>query len=67
MDWYSLLAIAVALATDAFAVAIATGVALQVITRRHLFRLSFHFGIFQSGMFAAGLCVGTMAERLVAA
>ncbi len=66
-NWYGLLAIAVALAMDAFAVAIATGLTLRILTRRHLFRLAFHFGIFQSGMFAAGLFLGSAVEALVAA
>ncbi len=42
MGWFSLLALAVALAMDAFAVAIVTALALNIITKRHLFRLSFH-------------------------
>jgi putative Mn2+ efflux pump MntP len=48
MDWFSHLAIACALAMDAFAVAIVTGLTLDQLTRRHVFRLAFHFGILLS-------------------
>src|ERR1035437_5810686 len=54
MSWFGLLAIAVALALDAFAVAVVAGLSLKVLTKRHLFRLSFHFGLFQALMLAAG-------------
>ncbi len=67
MSWLGLLAIAVALAMDAFAVAIVAGLTLPVLTRRHLFRLSFHFGLFQAGMLAAGWFVGSAIRSLVAA
>ncbi len=43
-----------ALATDAFAVAASVAVSLPQWTARHTFRLSWHFGIFQAGMFLAG-------------
>ncbi len=66
MNWFSLIAIAVALSMDAFAVAIVTGIALQTLTRRHLFRLGFHFGLFQAGMFAAGWYLGSAIERFIA-
>jgi manganese efflux pump family protein len=67
MGWYSIVAIAVALAMDAFAVAIVSGLTLQTLTHRHLFRLAFHFGLFQSGMFVAGWYVGSAARTLIAA
>lgn len=66
MNWLNLLAIAVALAMDAFAVAIVTGITLQTLTRRHLFRLAFHFGLFQAGMFAGGWFLGTAIQRVIA-
>ncbi len=65
MGWFSLLALAVALAMDAFAVAVVTALALSVITRRHLFRLSFHFGLFQALMLIAGWLVGSAASGYV--
>lgn len=50
MPFVEILAMAIALAMDAFAVAIASGVALKVVTRRHTFRLAWHFGLFQAVM-----------------
>ena len=50
MPFLEILAIAVALAMDAFAVAIASGVALKTVTARQTFRLSWHFGLFQAFM-----------------
>jgi manganese efflux pump family protein len=67
MSWFSLLAIAVALAMDAFAVAIVTGLTLKALTNRHLFRLAFHFGLFQAGMFAAGWYLGSAIQSFIAA
>ncbi|MFB3918285.1 MAG: manganese efflux pump MntP family protein [Terriglobales bacterium] len=67
MSAFSMFAIAVALAMDAFAVAIVTGLTLSALTNRHLFRLSFHFGLFQAGMFAAGWYFGRAIQSLVAA
>lgn len=67
MSWFDLLAIAVALAMDAFAVAIVTGLTLRALTNRHLFRLAFHFGIFQAGMLAAGWYAGSAMHSLIAA
>ncbi len=67
MNHLSLLAIAVALAMDAFAVAIVTGITVQVLTRRHLFRLGFHFGLFQAMMFAAGWFFGSLIQRYLSA
>ncbi len=57
MSAWSLLAIALALAMDAFAVAVVTGLA-QPLTRRRVFRLSFHFGLFQALMPALGWAAG---------
>ena len=50
MDLINIFAIAVALAMDAFAVAIATGVTLKTVSPRQSFRLSWHFGLFQALM-----------------
>lgn len=63
MGWFALLSLAVALAMDAFAVAVVTGVTLKVITKRHLFRLGFHFGLFQSLMVAIGWFLGHAVQR----
>lgn len=66
MSWLSLLGIAVALAVDAFAVAVAAGLSLKVLTKRRLFRLSFHFGLFQAMMLAIGWLFGKALFALVA-
>jgi putative Mn2+ efflux pump MntP len=50
MDLFRLLLIALGLAMDAFAVAIGVSVALRGVTRRQLFRLGWHFGLFQALM-----------------
>jgi manganese efflux pump family protein len=59
-------AIAVALAMDAFAVAVATGVTLRCVSIRQYFRLAWHFGLFQALMpiigWVAGLTVRSAIE-----
>lgn len=67
MDWITLLGIAVALAMDAFAVALGTGMALERLTGRHLFRLGFHFGLFQALMPVIGWLAGLTVQRWIAA
>jgi len=59
------LGIAVALAMDAFAVAIATGVNLQQVSVRQTFRLSWHFGLFQALMPLIGWVLGASIENYV--
>jgi len=66
MEIYALLGIAVALAMDAFAVALSAGVVLPVLTGRHLFRLSFHFGLFQGLMPIIGWLIGARIYHYVA-
>ena len=58
MDGLTLAGIAVALAMDAFAVALATGLTLPELTGRHLFRFGFHFGLFQAMMPILGWLAG---------
>jgi putative Mn2+ efflux pump MntP len=65
MGWISLLGISLALALDAFAVATVTGIALEKTTHRHLFRLSFHFGLFQALMLGGGWYLGIAVQRLI--
>jgi len=67
MSWLTLLGIAVALAMDAFAVAIVAGAALDPLTRRHIFRLAFHFGLFQALMPVIGWLAGIALYHTVAA
>ena len=66
MGGLSLLALAVALAMDAFAVAIVTGLNVKPLTKRHVFRLAFHFGLFQALMPALGWAAGSAVSRLMA-
>jgi len=67
MDWLTILGIALALAMDAFAVALAAGAVINPITRRHLFRLGFHFGLFQALMPVAGWLVGMTVQKWISA
>jgi len=55
------LGLAVALAMDAFAVAIVTALSLQPVTARQRFRLGFHFGLFQGLMLLLGWLFGSAA------
>ncbi|MBU2547568.1 MAG: manganese efflux pump MntP family protein [Proteobacteria bacterium] len=54
-----LIGIAVALAMDAFAVALASGVSLGRVDARQTFRLAWHFGLFQALMPILGWLGGT--------
>lgn len=58
MHLTELLIIAVALAMDAFAVSIATGVCLKQVSTRQTMRLAWHFGFFQGGMPVLGWFLG---------
>ena len=58
MEFLKILAIAIALAMDAFAVSIATGVNLKNVNSRQMFRLSWHFGLFQALMPIIGWSAG---------
>lgn len=67
MDTVTLLGIAVALAMDAFAVALATGLTLPVMSGRHMFRLGFHFGLFQALMPVIGWLAGLTIQGWISA
>lgn len=67
MQSFTLLGIAVALAMDAFAVAVATGVGLHKVGLRQTFRLSWHFGLFQALMPVLGWYLGASIHTYVAA
>ncbi len=58
---------AVGLATDCFAVSLGIGTTRYIKGPRPLFRLSFHFGLFQAVMPVLGWLVGTQIVHLVAA
>lgn len=67
MQLYTILGVAVALAMDAFAVAIATGVSLKQVSFRQTFRLSYHFGLFQTLMPIIGWRLGASMQSYVQA
>jgi putative Mn2+ efflux pump MntP len=58
VDLLTIFLIALALAVDAFAVALAAGVSLCQVSGRQIFRLSFHFGFFQAMMNVIGWGAG---------
>ncbi|MBL6929195.1 MAG: manganese efflux pump [Rhodospirillales bacterium] len=62
-----LLAIAVALAMDAFAVAVASGIALKTVSARQTFRLAWHFGLFQAMMPVIGWFLGLSVRAYIEA
>jgi putative Mn2+ efflux pump MntP len=62
LSWWEILGIAFGLAMDAFAVSIAAGITLEKLTGRHVFRLGWHFGLFQFLM----PVIGWLAGRTVA-
>ncbi len=66
MGWLSLLVVANALAMDAFAVAVVAGLSPSPLTRRRVFRLSFHFGLFQALMPMIGWAAGRAIYRYIA-
>ena len=66
MGLLSLLAVAVALAMDAFAVAVVAGVTLVPLTGRRVFRLAFHFGLFQAMMPVIGWAAGSAVYSAIA-
>lgn len=58
--------LAVGLAMDALAVSIVVGLTLPVVTPRHVFRLAFHFGLFQFLMPVLGAMAGRELLVMVA-
>jgi len=67
LSWLNVFGIAVALAMDAFAVAIAAGLAIDRLTHRHVFRLAWHFGLFQFLMPVIGWLAGRTVSSHIAA
>jgi len=65
MHWLTILGLAVGLAMDALAVAIGTGLVLKRLTVRHVFRLAFHFGLFQSLMPILGWLAGRTIDAYI--
>lgn len=52
---------------DAFAVALTAGVLLHPVSKRQLFRLAFHFGLFQGLMPIIGWLAGRTVQSLITA
>ena len=67
MSPLGIVALAVALAMDAFTVAVAAGVVLRKIDRRQTFRLAFHFGLFQALMPVIGWALGITVQSQIEA
>ena len=67
MNLVEVLLIAVGLAMDCFAVSLGIGTTRYAHGRRPLFRLSFHFGLFQAIMPIIGWWVGTRVAEFVTA
>jgi manganese efflux pump family protein len=67
VDLLTLIGTAVALAMDTFAVGAAVTASLPQVTRRHLFRLSWHFGLFQALMPLCGWLGGSALATWLAA
>jgi putative Mn2+ efflux pump MntP len=65
LGWIELFVVAFSLSLDAFAVATVAGITLGTPSRRQRFRLSFHFGMFQALMLAAGWFVGSAVALLL--
>jgi putative Mn2+ efflux pump MntP len=66
MDLLTLLGLAVALAMDAFAVALGAGLTLSRLDGGHLFRFGFHFGLFQGMMPILGWLAGLSIQKWIA-
>jgi putative Mn2+ efflux pump MntP len=66
MSPFTIISIAIALAMDAFAVAMAVGMLVRPLTARHLFRLGWHFGLFQFLMPIVGWMMGIGAQQYIA-
>jgi putative Mn2+ efflux pump MntP len=66
MNLVEVLLIALGLAMDAFAVCLGAGTTQHINGPRPVFRLSFHFGLFQAIMPVLGWIVGTTVEQWIA-
>lgn len=65
MSFVASLVLAVGVAMDAFAVSLGVGTAGKANDRRSKFRLSFHFGFFQSAMTLLGWLLGSTVANLI--
>jgi putative Mn2+ efflux pump MntP len=67
MDFISNLIVALGLAMDAFAVSLGVGTSRIACDRRSMFRLAFHFGLFQGLMTFLGWLAGSTIARWISA
>jgi putative Mn2+ efflux pump MntP len=67
MNLLEVFAIAIGLAMDTFAVAIATSISLGRVSGRQLFRFSWHFGLFQAIMPVLGWTLGQTVAVYISA
>ena len=65
-DFWIMIVIAIGLAMDCFAVSLGIGASPSPCTPRSIFRLSFHFGLFQGGMTLLGWLLGSTVVNLIA-
>jgi putative Mn2+ efflux pump MntP len=65
MDLFTTIAVAVGLAMDAFAVSLGSGASGTARTFRPIFRLAFHFGLFQALMTLLGWFGGSLIAPLI--
>ena len=63
MDILSTLLIAIGLAMDCFAVSLCIGTGSMEKTKRNIFRIAFHFGLFQGGCPGTSADLGTECDR----
>ncbi|MCD6577683.1 MAG: manganese efflux pump [Anaerolineaceae bacterium] len=63
--WVAMI-ISIGLAIDCFSVSLCIGSIPRPLTFRSIFRLSFHFGLFQGGMALLGWLLGTSLTQFVA-
>jgi len=64
-NWITLL-IALGLAMDCFAVSLGVGTTPIPLSRRLIFRITYHFGLFQGGMTVLGWLAGSTIVNLIA-
>ncbi len=67
MNLFEILMISVGLAMDAFAVSVAAGTSGKLAGKRAVFRISFHFGLFQAFMPIIGWAAGITVAHLISA
>ena len=65
MNILNIVGISMALAMDAFAVAVAAGICLETLTTRRMFRLWWHFGLFQAMMLVIGWGAGLTIRGII--